>query len=71
MAGLIQRRGRALVHITKTDGAPANPVSLLGGEGQAVLSYLGSSGWDAGGNSLSVDTEVGTSMACVVGCEEV
>lgn len=36
-----------------------------------MLSYFGASGWDAGGNSLSVEMEVGTSMASVVGSEEV
>lgn len=52
VAGLRQSRGGALVPMTKTDGA--NPVSLLGRrEGQAMPSYLGGPGWDAGGNSLS------------------
>lgn len=57
-------------------GAGPNPVPLLGvrqcwGGGQAMLSYFGGSGWAAGESSQSVETEVGTSMACMVGSEEV
>lgn len=52
VAGLKQRRDRASVQITKTDGPGANPASLPGRrEGQAMLPYLGGSGWVLAGTA--------------------
>lgn len=60
VAGLEQRRGRALVQMTKPDGGHSKSSALTGGmRGQAILSHLGGSGWGACGKGLSVGMEVG------------
>ena len=58
VAGLEQRRGRALVQMTKPDGGRSKSSVLAGGmRGQAILSHLGGPGWGACGKSLGVGME--------------